>query len=218
MNSSDKAVLATDEAAMLFAEMKPFARDVLAAFNDCHFEDGGTAVNALRSKLAVARSANPHGDDCYFNDLYVLDRYIDLLSTYGELWHRITTNRFSETWCSLQDALDLLRVIKTNSDINVEFFEGQLTERERADPYDVFFSVGMLVERSDCSICGLDIDSPECPHVRGALYRGAMAHGISRGAIELDHFESSKPPVTSGVSFSTTTQAKVFNWSGLSDV
>jgi hypothetical protein len=80
-------------------------------------------------------------------------------------------------------ALDLLRVIKRFSQIDIGFFETQLTELERAYPYAVFASVGMLVERFDCSICGLDIDSDDCCHLRGHLYRGVMAYGIARNIV-----------------------------------
>ena len=115
--------------------------------------------------------------------LFVLDAYADFLSAYADLWEELAKETFGESWNSLQEALGLLRVIKRFSDIDVSFFERQLLELEQAYPYGVFASVGMLVERFDCSICGLDIDSDGCPHRRGQLYRGVMAYGIVRNII-----------------------------------
>jgi len=133
------------------------------------------------------RTAAGTAEEQYLNDLFVLDRYVDLLFKYGELWQRIRDGQFSDSWCSLQDCLDLLRLIKRFSQIDIAFFEAQLTELERVYPYSVFASVGMLVERFDCSICGCDIDSEECSHVGGALYRGEMAYGIARNITAIDH-------------------------------
>jgi hypothetical protein len=171
----------------LYDRIRSDAKATLVAFNDGSFELGRERIALLRETVNEERTTAGDADEQYLNDLYVLDRYIDFLSNYGELWGRILSGQFSDSWCSLQDCLDLLRLLKRFSQINVDFFEAQLTELERAYPYSVFFSVGMLVARFDCSICGLDIDSDECSHVRGALYRGEMAYGIARNIVALDH-------------------------------
>ena len=106
---------------------------------------------------------------------------------YGDLWDKIIKQQFSHSWSTLQDALDLLRVIKRFSTIDIGFFETQLTELERAYPYAVFASVGMTVDRFDCSICGFDIDSDDCCHMRGQLYRGVMAYAVARNIVRADH-------------------------------
>lgn len=174
-------------AAALFAQLKPFIKSALAAMNELRFQDCREHLERIRSELASARSAGADAEDEYLNDVFVLDRYADFLSTYADLWEKITLEQFGESWSSLQGALGLLRTIKRFSNIDVGFFEHQLLELERAYPYGVFASVGMLVEGFDCNICGLDIDSDGCPHRRGQLYRGVMAYGIARKIIWNDH-------------------------------
>jgi hypothetical protein len=187
MHSSINRPLTSTDAAALYERMKPQAKAVLTEFNDGRFEQGQEETLRLRHLVNEQRTAASDAEDQHLNDLFVLDRYVDLLSKYGELWQRLLNGQFSDSWCSLQDCLDLLRVIKRFSEINVGFFETQLSELERAYPYSVFVSVGMLVERFECNICGLDIDSDECPHIRGSLYRGEMACGIARNIAHLDH-------------------------------
>lgn len=69
----------------------------------------------------------------------------------------------------------------------MSFFESQLTELEQLYPYNVFFSVGMVVEGLECSLCGFDIDSDECLHIRGQLYSGRIATAIVKDVARFDH-------------------------------
>jgi hypothetical protein len=187
MSDLDGRPLKTDDAMCLFLRLKPQAKNVLVAFNDGLFDQGIEGARMLHEMVTAARSANLLQDDDYLNDLFVLDVYIELLTKYGELWQNIIEQRFSDSWCSLQDALDRLRLIKAFSRINIGFFEEQLTELQSAYPYKVFISAGMLVDQFNCSICGVDIDSDDCPHVRGSLYRGVMAYGVAQNIVALDH-------------------------------
>ena len=185
MNSFVNRPLTSPAATALYEDMRSHTRAALAAFNDGCFELGHE--EALRLHQIVKDNRAVASEEQHLNDLFVLDRYVDFLSKYGELWQRIREGQFYDSWCSLQDCLDLLRVIKRFSQISVVFFEGQLTELEGAYPYSIFASVAMLVDRFDCSICGLDIDSYECSHIRGSIYRGEMAYGIARNITGLDH-------------------------------
>jgi hypothetical protein len=187
ISSSVTSPLSTTGAITLFGRIKPRAKDVLAAFNDGAFQQGRDQVTSIRAMLTAARTAGADAEEQYLNDLFVLDRYVDFLSVDGDLWDKIVNQQFSSSWSSLQDALDLLRAIKSFSKIDIAFFETQLTELEKAYPYSVFASVGMLVERFDCSICGLDIDSDDCCHQRGQLYRGVMACAVAHKIVKLDH-------------------------------
>ena len=139
------------------------------------------------ARLEQARQRHPKQCDAYFDDLYVLDRCIEFLAAYGRVWRCIVRAQFSESWVALQDALDILRLIRRFSQVDIRFFESQLLELERAYPYNVFFSIGATVERFECSICGADIDSLACPHRKGHLYRGRMAQAIARNFVALDH-------------------------------
>lgn len=179
--------LRTVEALEIFENIKPLARDSLAAINELRFSDGQSILLNLKNELDAAKKNLEADCDNYQNDLWVLERYIDLLARYGSTWNSILDHRFSESWCLLQDSLDLLRLVKKFSHIDIHFFEDQLIELERTYPYNVFFSIGAIVEFFECSICGRDIDSQECPHTLGRLYSGAMAYAIAKNVVELDH-------------------------------
>jgi hypothetical protein len=174
--------------------LKPQLRSVLIAFNDLRFSVGQEEVNTNREILEVERGANNFSEEQYLNDMFVLTRYIDLFSEYGKLWESICNQNFSDSWNALQNALDLLRLIKKFSEINIQFFENQLTELERMYPYNVFFSIGATVELFECSICGRNIDSVECSHMQGNLYGGVMAYAIARNIAQLDHISMVKYP------------------------
>ena len=179
--------LHTVEARELLGEIKPLARAALGAINEDRFSDSHNLLRDLRALVDSAKSNAVADSDDYRNDLWVIERYIDFLEKYGHLWTSILDQRFSESWIRLQDSLDLLRLIKRFSHIDIHFFVNQLIELERTYPYNVFFSIGATVELFECSICGQDIDSKECLHVRGNLYGGVMAYAIAKNSVQLDH-------------------------------
>ncbi|MEK6337657.1 MAG: SEC-C metal-binding domain-containing protein [Acidobacteriota bacterium] len=135
--------------------------------------------------IASARATTIDGGS--LNDLYVLDRYVDFLKAYGLLWKSILEQQFGDSWSVLQDCLSFLRVIKKFSNIDVTFFEDQLIELEQTYPYNIFFSIGAVVDRFECSLCGRDIISDECPHMPGELYNGKMASAVAQDVVKLDH-------------------------------
>jgi hypothetical protein len=177
--------LTTDLASELFQGLKVKAKIVLSAFNDHDFLRGQETIAEMRKVVAEERETE--ADEAYLNDLYVLDKYVSFLETYGDLWQKILNQQFADSWCSLQDALGLLRLLKRFSRIDISFFESQLTELEQTYPYNVFFSSGMVVAGLDCSICGFDIDSKDCVHMRGHLYRGKMATAVVQKIVRFDH-------------------------------
>jgi len=126
-------------------------------------------------------------DESTLAGLFVADRFIGLVAAYCRVWPLIADGQFSGSWLVLQDAMDSLRLVKRFSDLDVSFFESSLVELESAYPYGLFLSVGMRVEFFECSICGADIDSADCPHRRRELYQGVMACAIAREVAELDH-------------------------------
>lgn len=63
--------------------------------------------------------------DEFFDDLFVLDRCVDFLETYARVWRLIAQSQFTASWDALQDALDLLRLIKRLSAIDFSYFESQ---------------------------------------------------------------------------------------------
>lgn len=166
--------------------LRPRIISLLVAVNEHCFDEAQEVVSKMREILTNAREKT-EADDHFLTDMYVLDRYVDLMSGYSLLWKKIINQEFSASWDCLQENLNLLRSIKRFSQLDVSFFENQLVELEQAYPYNVFFSIGVTVEHFECSICGRDIDSDECPHMRGRLYAGKMAHAIARDITNLDH-------------------------------
>ena len=153
---------------------------------DIGVETAGS-LDITRDGINEARTANENGPDEILNDLYVLDRYMDFFERYGLLWKHLASQQFSKSWDTLQGALDALRIIRRFSEIDISEFENQLLELEKSYPYNVFFSIGAAVESFECSICGQDMDSFDCPHRKRHLYRGHMAYGIARNITNLDH-------------------------------
>lgn len=144
-------------------------------------------IESIREHLEFVELQHADGPDELFNDFYVLQRYADFFSYYGQVWRLIAEQKFSASWNKLQDALDTLRLVRRFSRIDISDLEDQLIELEKTYPYNVFFSIGALVEKFECSICGQDIDSFQCSHRKGHLYRGRMAIGIAHNMMNLDH-------------------------------
>lgn len=58
---------------------------------------------------------------------------------------------------------------------------------EKLYPYNVFVSVGVIIDQFECSICGLDIYSESCPHLPGELYRRVVARAVVKEIVGFDH-------------------------------
>ncbi len=144
-------------------------------------------LESLRKITEETRLENKDAPDTLFDDLYVVDCYVDFLDRYAALWKQIVEMQFSASWRSLQESLDILRTMRRFSEVNISYFEDQLIELEKTYPYNFFFSIGVTVEKFECSICGEDMESPSCSHRKGHLYRGKMAQAIARNIVELDH-------------------------------
>lgn len=178
--------LQTKEACEFFSIIANDARCVLSSLNSMSFDDCQEKVNRIKDKIQN-RQINIRPEDAILNDFFVLLRFADFLFSYSQFWRKLLNKEFSSSWNSLQDSLDLLRLIKRFSAINIVFFENQLLELEKAYPYNIFLSIGATFEYFKCSLCGLDIDSIECPHMQGELYGGKMAQAIAQNMIEASH-------------------------------
>lgn len=184
----------TKQACELLELLKPQLKSALVSFDNLCFSDGYAEIENIRALSKKIHEDINCSEEQYLNDMFALTRYLDLFSEYGKLWEEIFCQHFSNSWSSLQSALDLLRLIKKFSAVNIQFFENQLIELEQTYPYNVFFSIGASVEFFECSICGKNIDSVECLHMRGHLYNGKMASAIARNLTELDHISMVKHP------------------------
>ncbi len=178
----------------LFAALQQHVGNCLRAIDRLEF-DRARAVAEEAQAIVRQRQDDPSIEDEHIlNDFAVLIYLIQLLSEYTTFWERVTKREYEPSWMTLQDLLDLIRVLKRISLIDVCQFERQLGQLENAYPYTLFASVGCIAERVECSICGHDIDSFECVHRRGQLYRGKMAYGIVREMKKFDHVALTESP------------------------
>lgn len=129
--------------------------------------------------------------DEVFNDGFILKEFINLLEDYVSYWKLLVSDKFPESWSTLQDIQSQLRVIYRFTEEPrlplLSHIERQCGELEKLYPYRVFFSSGIIIEEVECSICEKSIDSFECEHIAGELYRGRRAYGIVKRVKQLDH-------------------------------
>jgi hypothetical protein len=123
-----------------------------------------------------------------------LNFYINFFSDYSTFWEKIVKKEYPKSWDALQNTLGSLRLVKRLSSIDLSRFETQIIDLEKTYPYRLFASMGIIAEWIECSICGQDIDSLECPHRAGELYMGKLAQGIVRDIKKLDHVALTENP------------------------
>lgn len=165
--------------------IKPALRHALQLIEQSRFADADPLFAAVKADITAIRETPE--SEALLCDLFAIKEYVEVIASYRDFWRCIWEADYPASWGRLQDALDHLRLVKRFSTIDVEYFEAQMIELESAYPYKVFASIGAIVDRFDCSICGLDIDGMECLHRRGELYAGQLAYGIARNITNLDH-------------------------------
>ncbi|MCG2721025.1 MAG: SEC-C domain-containing protein [Thermodesulfovibrionales bacterium] len=162
------------------------------------FEQAGTELNKIRTVIDSQNTKWSNERDEVLNEVYLLNRFVDLLSSYSAIWMNIAESKLTNSWNSLQDSMDHLRSVKKISNGTemrlLDFLENQLIDLEKLYPYNMFFSMGVKVDWFECSICGKDIDSIECEHTKGELYRGKVAYGIAKNIGYVDHVGIVKYP------------------------
>lgn len=182
----------------LFQKLIPSFEGILEHINNLELEKSLLLIQEIINELNIDIEDNPDTPDEVLNELYILKRLVDIFTNYTEYWRCIVYGEFSESWVKLQNCIDYLKTVNKfvsrPDSIAVAFFENQLLELEKLYPYNVFFSIGVTVEMIECSICGKDIDSLDCQHYRGELYRGKMALGIVRNTVQCDHIAMVKHP------------------------
>lgn len=169
-------------------------RESLGAVDALNFNRGLAAAKEAKD-LIKDRQPDPSIDDeDTLNDQAVLVFLARFLSEYVTFWEKVSNRDYEPSWMALQDCLDLIRLMKRVSQIDLTRFETQLKGLESVYPYRLFASIGCIAGWVECSICGHDIDSFECVHRRGELYRGKMACGIVRELKQMDHVALTENP------------------------
>ncbi|HDI3268953.1 TPA: SEC-C domain-containing protein [Vibrio cholerae] len=131
------------------------------------------------------------------NKIYIESVLFRIYRNVAYFWRCALQHEFYNAWCHLQDALDSLRQLKrfcSEIPLSAQFFERQLPSIEDVYPYSLFSSIGGFVEHYECSICGKDMDSIECEHIKGELYDGDIAYAIIRNFTEIDHVSIVEKP------------------------
>ncbi|KAF1306238.1 hypothetical protein BLX42_23730 [Pseudomonas sp. SG-MS2] len=139
------------------------------------------AINGIKSDAV---------EDSVKNNCFIYFCFFELLSSLACYWKCIEAEKYHDSWCNLQDALDCLRHLKRfykEPSITITFLARQLISIEKVYPYKHFSSCGFILEKFECSICSKNIDSDECPHIKGELYSGVMAQAIARKIKSIDH-------------------------------
>ncbi|MEN6385642.1 MAG: SEC-C metal-binding domain-containing protein [Phycisphaerales bacterium] len=150
---------------------------------DYKFDLAGQSTEKLIKFVNDYENLNSIGHpDKFYNDCFIFKEYANLLSSYAQYWSQICSNKYEQSWDTLQDILDSLRNIKKftlfDKTILFKFLEKQALGLEKLYPYRFFASTEIVVSQIECSICGKNINSNECNHIKGELYRGKMAYGI----------------------------------------
>lgn len=179
--------LNTELASKIFECLKPILIKTLISIEHSVFANYKNLIQSAKFELNKSKPYNNLFNEDFLNDIWVIEKYIEMVSDYCETWEKILDSHFTESWSSLQNTLDALRGIKKFSKVDISYFENQLTELEKTYPYNIFLSSGLIVDHFECSICGFDNELPECHHIQGELYNGVMAFAIVRNIINIDH-------------------------------
>ncbi len=152
---------------------------------DFNFNSAVQSADKLNKFINDYESSNCNNyPDEFYNDCFIFKELANLLSSYSEYWSQVCTGAYDQSWDALQDVLDLLRTIKKftifDKTFLFKFLEKQALGLERLYPYKLFASTEIIVSKVECGICGNNIDSMECDHIQGELYRGKLAYGIVR--------------------------------------
>ncbi len=170
--------------------------NILTCIHKKKFIDANLMASSSISELSKIKTELR--DECKKNNVFLFEQIFKLLRSHSQYWELIVNGNFSKSWNKLQDCLDYVRTIKKFSSKEsplISFYEKQLIALEKTYPYTIFFSVGIVVDTYICSLCGLDIDSLDCPHIAGELYAGEIACEIVQGEnVHLDHVAITEHP------------------------
>lgn len=170
--------------------------EILKSINSCNFNIAINQADALLLKLSELKSNSL--SESVKNDIFISEQFIKLLLHIAKYWLAIANQNFSNSWVILQDILDYLRSIKKfheKRNLVVNFIEKQFIALESSYPYRIFCSTGFVVDYYKCSVCGNDIDSFDCAHLKGELYNGEIAYGIANKILHFDHIALVENPL-----------------------
>lgn len=169
------------------------AADLLDYYSSVQRADFSKSSDCIQrlAKLHESRlkALNDSDSDCTCNDYYLFGVLLNLLEEYANFWCLLLASKFSDSWSKLQDiqgSLRMLRKFGSSKDVALlDVIEEQCLHLEKLYPYKVFSSIEATYDQLECSVCGENMNSLRCPHIKGELYRGLLAVGIVREVREL---------------------------------
>lgn len=187
-------------------------KDALQAINNREYDKVTKIVESATNLLQTGKALTQV--EVELNEFYVLNVHFQLLSSVASYWRKIETEQYYESWWNLQDALDSIRSIKKfgyGAGKAAKFFEKQLLSIEKIYPYKLFSSLGFIVECYECSICGSDMDSDQCVHLKGELYAGELALAVAKEIKDIDHFALVEDPKNKRLAIGHDDSSPIFN-------
>jgi len=182
----------------IYSQLKSGISKVLQSLEKNNIQSAEYEVEKLLQELEQQENKLSKGKDIELDEFFILKQQIFFFKNYVNLWNKIFIEEYGESWVELQNCLDKIRLIKKflydSSFAIIQFFESQLLELEQLYPYKIFMSTSLIVDYYKCSICGKDIDSNECEHIKGELYRGKIACGIANKIRNMNHIAMVKYP------------------------
>jgi len=174
-------ILNTDIIRIFWAEQSEELKKYYSFVKNFDFISARDTVKSCSDKLKVYEQGLQHETDEVLNDCFYCSVLFDVFTSYAEYWDKVFQKAFIESWGVLQDIQDRLRVLKkfTNADDTFfyRFLQKQCENLEKLYPYRIFSSMEAVCIEIECSICGKNMDSFDCPHRAGELYRGKVAYG-----------------------------------------
>jgi hypothetical protein len=125
----------TEHVIRLFHNLRPDIISYINLVDGMCFEQCEAALTKIRTVIASHSTNWTSERDEVLNEVYVLNRFVDLLGSYSTTWMNISESKFAGSWGSLQDSVGHLRSVKKFLNGNctriVDFFENQLIELEK---------------------------------------------------------------------------------------
>lgn len=174
-------IFSTDIIRKFWAEQSAALEKYCYFVNGFDFISARDAIKSFSDQLKAYECSLQHETDAVLNDCFYCSALLDVLISYAEYWNNISQKASIKSWSVLQDIQDGLRVLKkfTNADETFlcKFFQNQCENLEKLYPYRIFSSIEAVYGEIECSICGKNMDSFNCSHRAGELYRGKIAYG-----------------------------------------
>ena len=134
-------------------------------------------MKRLAEEKAVAIGSCDEGSA---NELLAYEYMLDAISNELQMYVALKSGSAGVAWSRLVDAqMASCHAVKSHS--VAEYLEKihipRLIELERLlFPKQIFMSTGMIVDKSECSICGSDYG--DCDHIKGHAYMGVLCARI----------------------------------------